>query len=97
MLYREIATRKALRRSKTCLHLFQAAAVTLTVTAMSAANLAELHSRLKRTVPAPQQTTGAQRRRNPQHSIAIKGLAQAPSARDPDAISFLPRLRLELR
>src|SRR5258708_6084482 len=59
MQYREISKRKALLRSKTCLHLFQAAAVTLTVTAMSAANLADLHGRIKRTVPAPRQVSEA--------------------------------------
>src|SRR5579864_3945317 len=60
MKYLEFPKRKAaLRRSRTSLHLFQAAVVTLTVTAMSAANLAELHSRMKRAVPAPPQTAAA--------------------------------------
>ena len=45
----------ALRRSKTSLHLFQAAVVTLTVSALSAANLSELHSSIKRTIPSPRQ------------------------------------------
>jgi len=59
MRYPEILKRKTLHRSKTCLHLFQAAAVTLTVTAMSAANLAELHGRMKRAIPAPRQAAEA--------------------------------------
>ena len=56
MKYLKLPKRKAaLRRSKTSLHLFQAAVVTLTVSALSAANLAELHGRIKRTIPAPRQ------------------------------------------
>src|ERR1051326_1949423 len=61
MIYLKIPKRKtALRRSKTSAHLFRAVvAVTLTVTAMSAASLSELHSRVKRRVPAPRHVTEA--------------------------------------
>ena len=60
MMYLELPKRKAaLRRSRTSLRIFQAAVITLTVTAMSAANLAELHGRIKRTLPAPRQVSEA--------------------------------------
>ncbi len=56
MKYLKLPKRKAaLRRPKTSLRLFQAAVVTLAVSALSAANLAELHGRIKRTIPAPRQ------------------------------------------
>src|SRR6266849_581240 len=60
MRYLRLPKRKAaLRQPKTSLRLFQAAVVTLAASALSAANLAELHTRIKRVVPAPQQTAAA--------------------------------------
>ena len=72
-----------LHRSTTYFRLFPAAVVVLAVSTLSAGDLTELHSRLKRAIPIPQLSVD-----NPAATSATFNTDQGRSGRDPGAICY---------